>query len=253
MIEEGSSTPVFDADDIKQVLEGWILYHHHNNIERLEMLGENLGYPVLLLTMTAMDLVASLCSDSSLTLEDYFDVFMRTINPIYGVRFSPNLKKVDDRKGKMKTLEESSREYTNMGTIFREALRNRLVHSCGSVLEIDARKSMEHLHMTVRGTHHGSKWLFVHAYRLYHDYRKSLEHLYAKLKTDKCLLKTVRENLGREWAHIMLMENAVSEIIEQHLSISTFESSDLKLKDEQDVLDRLQRIGRSHILSEREE
>ena len=250
MTKDTSPLACFDADDIQYIFEGVLLVHHHSAVDQLELAGANLGYPVLLLIMSALDLVSSLCFDGSNAIEEYFRLFMSVSDPRYAFRFSTNLKKV---KGNTeKRLVESDREYTNIGTVLREALRNRLVHSCGSVLEIDARKSLEHLHLIVRGAPNGPKGLFIHAYRLYWDYRQSLQHLYSKLKADGCLRATVTRNLGREWAHIMLTHDAVSELLMDQIGSHTIERIELPLKDESKILEHLRIIGQSYVVEESE-
>jgi hypothetical protein len=243
----------FTPEEVKQLLEGLFLWHHHGNVDHLEILGENLGYPVLLTTMSAIQFVASLCFADSQTLDPldaYFDRYMKRVDERYGIRFRLNMKRTGKRKSSDKwTLLDSGREYTNTGTILREALRNRLTHSCGSLLEIDARKTMEYLHMAIRRTHPGGYTLFIHAYRLYHDYRESLVHYYNDLSQDRILLRTTTKQLGEEWARIGLMQKAVDEVISDHLDASDSDAHVEKLVCYEATLQKLQEFAMSLVES----
>ncbi len=205
-----------NIEELRQILEGVFLRHHHSNADHLELLGENLGYPVLLLVMSAIEFVASIRFRKAKRtdpnpVDEYFHQYMNRVDHRYGRMYESNLRSVSI-DADLLLLKESERSYTNIGTILRESMRNRISHSCGSILEIDARNEMRKDHLELRRAQ-GFTNLFVHAYVLHRDYRRSLSYLYEDLSDSDSLRRSVQANLGREWARIRLSAKAVDEVL----------------------------------------
>jgi len=211
--------------DLMYAVEQVLLIHHHGNVRTLEQEGLNLGYPVLLTVMAAIELVASLCFDEEKKVKQvdkYFDQYMSKIDDRYGKRYQ-QMRVVSRSSSKPISLKISSRVYTNTGTILREAMRNRIAHSGGSVLVIDSRIENQEQHLLVKRNGDLST-LFIHTYTLFNDYLDSLSHVRTEVKQNSFFRHEFQRRLGQAWARIMLMCISVSDALtNESLIISSSE------------------------------
>jgi hypothetical protein len=237
--------------EVKHILEN-IFLHHHGNVETLEKLGLNLGYPVLSVTWSAIEFVAGLCSKESPQadfVDEYFQNYMSKVDPRYGTDFSQIKLGIPgkQREGTIRCSKPDKRNCTNIGTVLREGMRNRLTHSCGSILEIDSREETRSFHLTIRKPEKRLT-LFVHTYTLYHDYRASLLHVYERLDKDSHFFQTTfLPNLGREWARVMIMAESVDVLLRSYLEKQDSYPDTDKLIVEHELLSKLESLGQRFI------
>ena len=202
------------SDDLIYAVEQVLLIHHHGNVRTLQDEGLNLGYPVLLTVMAAIELVASLCFDEDKDVKQvdkFFDQYLSKIDDRYGKRYQ-QMRVVSRSSSKPISLKISSRAYTNTGTILREAMRNRIAHSGGSVIEIDSRIENEEQHLLVK-RNGGLSTLFIHTYTLFNDYLQSLSDVHKELEQNSSFRHEFQRRLGQTWARIMLMCISVSDAL----------------------------------------
>jgi hypothetical protein len=219
MCETNTEVSALSADEIKSVLENRILKHFHGNVEELESMRMNVGYPVLMLTMSALEFVSGIRFRKSRErkepephhVDEYFAQYMRQIDDRYGKLYSTKMRRIPIQAAVL-SLKQSGAPYTNVGTLLRESMRNRLAHSCGSILEIDAREETRHLHLEPRTISRFTN-LYVHAYQLYDDYRSSLALLFDDIRKHTAINEVVHRNLCREWARVRLACKAVDEVL----------------------------------------
>lgn len=242
---EVTECPSFNATEIRFILEGFFLLHHHGNIDTLEQQRLNLGYPVLMLAWSAIEFVASLCSSKDSAddyIHDYFNTYMGRVDPRYLETISNDGLLVPSRDGNGKVKTHQEKGEANAGDLLRTAMRNRLTHSCGSILEIDSRKETENLHLMIRALPSGYT-LFIHTYKLYHDYRSSLDFVYCNLESDE-FREMFISNLGRERARMLLMNDSVDKILQKYAEKNRLSPSHNRLVFQNELYVELDNLGK---------
>lgn len=206
----------FSSDELMDAVN-FILFHHHGNVDTLYKNKMNLGYPVLLTTMSCIEIVAALCFGESKNphhLDCYFDKYMSLVNKTYGLKFDNfGSSSISKSKSSHNPLADVKPHLTNTGRILRESMRNRIAHSGGSLLEIDARQETACYHLSLR-IYDNIYTLFVNAYVLFYDYTKSLNCLHSALEADPEFRHHFQRNVCTMWIKLHRLRKSLSDVLE---------------------------------------
>jgi hypothetical protein len=106
-----------------------------------------------------------------------------------------------------------------MGTVLMSMMRDRLAHSCGSLITIDAQNGSEPFHLLMSEVQDGKRQLFVDACRLYDDYRKALKLYFVEIAGDQVLLDSCVKGLVNHEKMLERSQDYMDDIFRAKVSI----------------------------------